>query len=49
MRTIDYVFVKIKQKLREILISKVWTPKKWPLGLDFFENNFKNLKAILKF
>ena len=34
--------------MRELLISKVLTPKKWPLGVDFFENNFKNLKALLK-
>ena len=32
----------------ELLNSKVLTPQKWLLGVDFFENNFKNPKAILK-
>ena len=36
------------KKMRELLNSKVLTPKKWPLGVDFFENNFKHLKALLK-
>ena len=35
--------------LRELLISKVLTPQKWPLGVNCFENNFKNLKALLKY
>ena len=35
--------------MRELLISKVLTPQKWPLGVDCFENNFKNLKALLKY
>ena len=34
--------------MRELLNSKVLTPKEWSLGVDFFENNFKNLKALLK-
>ena len=37
-----------KKKMRELLIFKVLTPKKWPLGVDFFENIFLNLKAVLK-
>ena len=35
--------------MRELLISKVFTQKKWPLGVNCFENNFKNLKALLKY
>ena len=34
--------------MRELLISKVLTPKKWPVGVDFFENYLKNLEALLK-
>ena len=34
--------------MRELLNSKVLTPQKWPLGVDFFENNFKNPKVLLK-
>ena len=35
--------------MRELLNSKVLTQKKWPLGVNCFENNFKNLKALLKY
>ena len=35
--------------MRELLISKDFTPEKWPLGVNCFENNFKNLKALLKY
>ena len=31
--------------MRELLISKVLTPQKWPLGVNCFEINFENLQA----
>ena len=30
-------FVKIKQKLSELFISKVFTPQKWLIEVDFFD------------
>ena len=42
------IFHKNQTKTEGVINFQSFDPQKWPLGVDCLENNFKNLKALLK-